>query len=63
MHGNTLHNIDETANILRVQPKTVRQWIWRRQIDVVRIGRCVRIPQSAIDRMIERGTTPALEER
>lgn len=55
--------IQEAANYLGVRPSTIRQWVWRRQIDVVRIGRCVRIPQEACDRIIERGTLPALEER
>ena len=44
-----------------VKPSTIRQWIWRRQIETVRIGRCVAIPQEALDRIIERGTIPALE--
>jgi len=56
-------SISDAADYLGVKPSTIRQWVWRRQIDVVRIGRCVRIPQEACDRIIERGTVPALEER
>lgn len=55
--------IDGAPDYLGVKPSTIRQWVWRRQIDVVRIGRCVRIPQDACDRIIERGTTPAQESR
>jgi excisionase family DNA binding protein len=46
-----------------VKPATIRQWIWRRQIDTVRIGRRVAIPQEALDRIIERGSVPAREVR
>jgi excisionase family DNA binding protein len=46
-----------------VTEKTVRAWVWRRQIDVVRIGRVVCIPQEALDRLIERGTASAREVR
>jgi excisionase family DNA binding protein len=55
-------NVTDAADYLGVRPATIRQWVWRRQIDTVRIGRCVRIPQEALDRIIERGTTPAVEE-
>ena len=53
--------VDYLNNV--VTEKTIRQWIWRREIEVVRIGRAVCIPQAALDRMIERGTMPALEAR
>jgi excisionase family DNA binding protein len=58
-----LNNVTAAAEYLGVRPATIRHWVWRRQIDTVRIGRCVRIPQEALDRIIERGTTPALEPR
>jgi excisionase family DNA binding protein len=46
-----------------ITEKTIRSWIWRRQIDVVRIGRAVCIPQDALDRIIERGTMPSRDAR
>lgn len=46
-----------------VKAATFRQWIWRRQIETVRIGRAVCIPQDALDKLIDRGTVPALESR
>lgn len=53
--------ITEAADYLGVRPSTVRQWVWRRRIDTVRIGRLVRIPQAALDKIVEEGTTPALD--
>lgn len=53
--------IPEAANYLGVQPSTIRQWVWRRRIDTVRIGRLVRIPRQALDRVVEEGTRPALD--
>jgi excisionase family DNA binding protein len=45
-----------------VKAATLRQWIWRRKIEYVHIGRAVCIPQDALDKLIERGTIPALEQ-
>ena len=44
-----------------VTAATIRQWVWRRKIETVRIGRAVCIPSDALDKLIERGTLPALE--
>lgn len=38
---------------------TLRQWIWRRQIEHCRLGRAVVIPADALDRLIERNTVKA----
>lgn len=46
-----------------VKAATLRQWIWRREIEYVHIGRAVCIPQDALDRLIDTGTVPALERR
>lgn len=40
-----------------VSQTTLRQWIWHRRVESVRIGGCVFIPKLALDRMIVR--TPA----
>ena len=45
-----------------VAEKTLRDWIWRRKIAVVRVGRCVCISQDVLDKIIQRGTVPALED-
>jgi excisionase family DNA binding protein len=46
-----------------VKEATLRQWIWRRQIETVRIGRAVCIPQDALDKLIDDGTVPARKVR
>ena len=46
-----------------VKAATLRQWVWRRQIEHVHIGRAVCIPQDALDRLIDTGTVTALERQ
>jgi len=56
---NNLLNVDEAAAYLRIKPPTVRAWILKRKIGVVRLGRSVRLRKNELDLLIERGTTPA----
>lgn len=58
-----LLTVNEAAGSLGLAPVTLRAWIAQRRIGVVRLGRAVRIPLSEIDRLIERSTVPAREER
>jgi excisionase family DNA binding protein len=51
--------VPEVAELLNISQKATWSMIYRREIDVVRIGRSVRIPLGAIDQLIERGTVPA----
>jgi len=39
--------------------RTIWAWVYQRKIGVVRLGRAVRVPQKAIDDLIEFGTVPA----
>jgi hypothetical protein len=59
-----LHRISSAVSYLNgaVCAKTLRQWIWRRQIEVVKIGRTVCVAEDVLDRLIEQGTIPALED-
>jgi excisionase family DNA binding protein len=54
-----LHKVPEGARELNLSEKCLWDWIGKRKIGVVRLGRAVRIPQSEIDRLIEEGSTPA----
>ena len=56
-----LRSLPEAADRLGLSVKTLRMWVWRRSIDYVKIGRCIRISDDTINKIIERGTVPALE--
>jgi excisionase family DNA binding protein len=58
-----LRTIADAASELGLAPITLRTWIAKRKIGCVRLGRSLRIPVSEIERLIERGTIPALPER
>ncbi len=53
--------VDEFAATLNLKAATVRAWILRRKITVIRLGgHAVRIPRSEVDRLISEGTTLAV---
>jgi excisionase family DNA binding protein len=58
-----LVTIPEAAERLGISVKCLRAWVWRRAISYVKVGRGVRISEETINKIIERGTVPALEER
>ena len=51
-----LVTVREAAELLGLKPVTIRAWIRRRKITYVRLGRAVRIPTSAIEKIIKNGT-------
>jgi excisionase family DNA binding protein len=55
-----LLTVDEAAMELGLRPKTLRQKIWKREIEYQKIGGAVRIRSDVIDRLIERSTVPTL---
>lgn len=62
--GDRLLRVSEAAEILAVKESTVRAWVLHRRIEAVRVGRrAIRIPSSAVQKIIEAGTIPAHEER
>ena len=54
-----LMTVNEVAEITGWKPKTIRQKIWRREIDFVRLGRNIRIEEDSLRRLIERSRIPA----
>ena len=54
-----LLKIPEAALRLNISEKTTWKMVYARRVDVVRIGRSVRIPENAIEKLIDDGTIPA----
>ena len=56
-----LLTVEEFASEVGWKPSTVRQKIWRRELEYVKLGRSVRFKLETAQRLIEQGTVPALE--
>lgn len=54
-----LKTIREVAEELGLAMVTVRTWLAQRRLEYVKLGRCVRIPQSEVERIVAQGTVPA----
>jgi excisionase family DNA binding protein len=54
-----LLRLEEAAERLGLKLSTLRFWVWQRKIEVVRVGRAVRVREDAIERLILNGTVPA----
>ena len=63
MNDTKLLTLEQAAERLGLKPVTLRMWASARKIARVKIGRAVRVPESEIARIIERGLIPALPER
>lgn len=47
----TLYTVVEVANILKISTSTVRSWIFRKKIKVIKVGNSVRVQQSELERL------------
>jgi excisionase family DNA binding protein len=56
---NNLMSIKEAALRLGLSEWTIRKWIYGKRLDSVKLGRAVRVPSEAVDRMIASGLTKA----
>ena len=54
-----LMTVEQFAEAVGLRPATVRQKVWRREIEFVRIGRAIRFKPETVKQIIERGTVPA----
>jgi len=60
MNRKTHFTVKQAAEQWNVSEKTVRDWIYLRKIEFIRVGgRAIRISQSEIDRVLDRGRVPA----
>jgi len=53
-----LLTVAEFAAAANVSIACTRRWILERRLTVVKLGRCVRIPSTELDRLIAEGTRP-----
>lgn len=58
-----LLTVEEAATVFNTTPRFVRRLIAERRITVVRLGRHVRIPESAVLDFIQAGTVEPLSRR
>jgi excisionase family DNA binding protein len=58
MSSHVLLRVQEVAERLNVRQSTIRAWLLQRRLPYVKVGRCVRIPIDAIDRLINENTVP-----
>ena len=59
-----LLTVKAAADRLGVAEATVRMWIWQRKnLEVVRLGRAVRIRESALEKFIQDNTVGPLQDR
>jgi excisionase family DNA binding protein len=58
-----LLRVNQAAEALNFKASTIRAWILHRKIRYVKIGRAVRIPEEAVEEIIEAGTVPQVKGR
>jgi excisionase family DNA binding protein len=56
-----LLTVVEFAEALGRKPATVRQMVWRRQVEFVRVGRSIRFKPETVEEIIMEGTVPVRE--
>lgn len=61
--ADTLLTLEEVAEKLRVARSTVLRYINLRQLEAVRVGGRYRVRQEALDRYIEKNTTPEEDKK
>src|SRR5579864_3184409 len=55
----TFLTVAEVAEMLKLNPQTVRNWIDQGRMPALRVGRRVRIRRSDLERVLEESATPA----
>jgi excisionase family DNA binding protein len=60
--GRGLLDVPQVAEAMRWSESTVRQKVWLRQIEYVKLGRSVRFRPETVERLIREGTVPPLKK-
>ena len=55
------YRVNQAAGRTGILAPTWRHWISEGKISVVRVGRCVLIPESELERMLTEGFQPRIE--
>lgn len=50
-----LLTVDQAAERMNLSPWTIRRWIQDKRLDVVRLGRALRVPMESIEKKIADG--------
>jgi excisionase family DNA binding protein len=59
--GTKLVTIEQAADWLHIKPATIRSWILKREkLEVVKVGRCVRITERSVQKLIDANTIPPM---
>ena len=53
-----LMTVRQASRLLEISPHTLRAWIAARKVEVVRLGRAVRVPLADVERLIAEGRVP-----
>jgi excisionase family DNA binding protein len=53
-----LITLEQAARYLSISLPTIRAWVWQRKIEVVRIGRCVRIREQVLEDLVSKNIVP-----
>lgn len=56
-----LITLDELAIFLRVEPKTIYNWICAKQIECIKVGKFVRFTRSQVDFFLKANISEAIE--
>jgi excisionase family DNA binding protein len=57
-----LYRVPEVAEMLSVSSKLIWKMVAMRELEVVRLGRAVRVAAVSVDALLLKGTTPAISD-
>ena len=62
MRRKTLLTVPQAAQRMTISDKSTWRMVYARKLEVVRIGRSVRVTEESVDDFIDGGTTPPTHE-